>query len=190
MDLKNAEAFRFLSTRRSRPAKTLAAPGPDEEELGILLNAAARVPDHGALVPFRFLVLGGKTLHLLSKKAPEVATRLSLSEEAVLKSQTFFENAPVLVGVVQSLKDSPKIPDIEQVYTSGAVCLSLVNAALARGWGANWITGFMCYADETHAILSLGARETLAGFIALGQETTPPQERIRPDLNKIVTHLP
>ena len=176
----------FLLNRRSRPLKLLAEPAPSPEALHLLLTAAARVPDHGKLEPWRFLVLEAPALRRLAGAARARATALGLDDEAVAKAAAQFETSPLCVAVVSVLRDAPKIPQSEQVLSAGAVCLGLVNAALAAGFGANWLSGRMSHDRdfvETH--LGLGAQESVAGLVHIGNCAAIPPERPRPDIAAI-----
>lgn len=182
----NAAALDFLKTRRSCPAKLLRAPYPDQSQLTELLTIAARTPDHGKLEPWRFIALRGVALSRLADLAGECGTKAGIEPEKVAKLQTTFADAGLVVAVIEAPKASEKVPQIEQTYSTGAVCLALVNAALASGWGANWLSGWAAY-DRTFVETGLGleADEAVAGFIHIGTcENTPP-ERPRPDLSAI-----
>lgn len=177
----------FLETRRSRPPKLLAAPGPDRAAVGRLLTMAARVPDHGKLEPWRFIVLSGPGL---ARFAAAIRARAAETGTDADKGALAFEQAPVAVAVVASPKPSEKIPAIEQTLSAGAVALSLVNAALASGWGAAWLTGWPAYdRDLLEAALGLAPGEWIAGFVYLGSCATPPPERPRPDVAQITRWL-
>lgn len=178
----------FLLTRRSRPAKTLIAPIPDEAAVEVLLTAAARTPDHGKLEPWRFIVLQKPALDRLAKLTATRAAALALPAEKAEKAVAQFANADLVIAVVAAPKPSEKVPEVEQILSSGAVCLSLLNAALASGWGANWLTGWMAFDREflTQG-LALSEPEFVAGFIHIGTEKTAPPERPRPDIAKITT---
>lgn len=182
----NKAAFEFLLNRRSRPAKTLALPVPDRAALLPILTAAARSPDHGKLEPWRFIVLERAALVRLGDLAGErtKAVRMDLDKATKLISQ--FADAHLAVIVVSSPVASEKVPKIEQVYSAGAVCLALLNGALASGWGANWLSGWALHdRDFITGGLGLAAHENVAGFIAIGSETCAPPERPRPDLERI-----
>ncbi|AML50040.1 nitroreductase family protein [Falsihalocynthiibacter arcticus] len=188
MPKPNPAAMEFLLSRRSRPAKTLTFPIPSAQDLHPILTAAARTPDHGKLEPWRFIVLADAALPRLADLTDQRGAALGLDDEKRAKSKTQFSNAGLVVAVVSSPKSSEKVPYLEQVYSAGAVCLALVNAALASGWGANWLTGWMAYDPEILTEgLGLGEGETVAGFIHLGTETSTPPERPRPDLAAITT---
>ena len=188
MPTPNPAALDFLLTRRSRPAKTLTTPVPDRATLKTLLTAAARTPDHGKLEPWRFVVLGKPALERLAAMVPARGAALGIDPDKITKAQDQFGNADLVIAVISSPRPSEKIPHIEQVYSAGAVCLALVNAGLAAGWGANWLSGWASH-DRSFVTegLGLAAHETVAGFIHLGTETNAPPERPRPDLDAITT---
>ncbi|THH36576.1 nitroreductase [Aliishimia ponticola] len=188
MPEKNPAALEFLLTRRSRPAKTLTAPAPDRDTLRTLLTAAARTPDHGKLEPFRFIVLEPKALARLAEIATRRGAAIGMAPDRIAKGRSQLEQGQLCVVVVESQKEHDTIPDLEQTYTAGAVCLALVNAALAAGWGANWLTGWMAHdRGFMREGLGLERHERIAGMIYLGTETSAPPERPRPDLDAITT---
>lgn len=188
MPAPNPAALDFLSTRRSRPAKTLALPAPDRAALVPILTAALRVPDHGKLEPWRLIVLGRAALDRLATLAGDRAAARGLDAEQAAKGIGQFSASPLCVAVIESPVDQPKIPAIEQTYSAGCVALGLVNAALAAGWGACWLTGWPAY-DDGFLSDGLGLRpgERLVGFVHIGTETSPPPDRPRPDLATRVT---
>lgn len=185
---RNQAALKFLLSRRSRPAKTLQPPVPDLETLTTILTAAARTPDHGKLEPWRFIVLERLALARIADLVEAHGTETGLPAEDVAKGRAQFDQGHLCVAVVESPKPSEKIPAIEQSYSAGAVCLSLVNAALASGWGANWLSGWPSHdADFARSAFGLRDGERIAGLIYLGSETAVPPERPRPDLTAITT---
>ncbi|NNE86736.1 MAG: nitroreductase [Silicimonas sp.] len=178
----NPSALAFLQTRRSRPAKTLTTPVPGAEELRGLIKVAARVPDHGKLEPWRFLVLEKPALARLAQTVPAKGQELGISPEKIEKAVSEYANGDLAVVVVSSPKPSDKVPEIEQTLSAGAVCLQLVNAALAAGWGANWLSGWASHdRDWRERNLGLMPHEWIAGVIHIGTETSAPPERPRPD---------
>lgn len=188
MPTRNDAALDFLMTRRSRPAKTLTGPVPDRDTLTALLTAAARTPDHGKLEPWRFIVLEKQALLRLSSLVLDRGVALGKDKDTITKAIDQYANAELAVAVISAPKPSDKIPEIEQTYSAGAVCLSLLNAALAAGWGANWLSGWTSH-DRTFVRDGLGLddHETVAGFIHIGTETSTPPERPRPDIDAITT---
>ncbi|WP_163848829.1 nitroreductase family protein [Pseudooceanicola aestuarii] len=186
----NPAALEFLLTRRSRPAKTLIPPVPTAQELTPILTAAARSPDHGKLEPWRLIVIQGAAFARLADLAETRGRALKLDEEQIAKGRAQYDQGNLAVAVIFSPQDSPKIPLVEQRYSAGAVCLALLNAALAAGWGANWLTGWPVHdADFLREGLEVTAPEEVAGLIHIGTERMVPPERPRPDLDRITTWL-
>lgn len=186
----NPDALHFLQTRRSRPAKTLRPPVPDRDALMSLLTAAGRTPDHGKLEPWRFIVIDRAAMAPLAAIAQRRGEALGLSPEQIAKGRAQFDQGHLAVAVIEVQKPSEKIPPLEQTYSAGAVCLALLNAALAAGWGANWLSG---WASHDRAFMQegfgLGAHERIAGLIHIGTETATPPERPRPDITALTTWL-
>jgi len=177
------EVLEFLRTRRSRPAKTLTMPVPRRDEVEKLLTIAARSPDHGKLEPWRFIVLEKAALTRLAALVVDLGANRDLPEEKLEKARRQFADADLVIAVVASPVPSEKVPEVEQILSAGAVCLALLNGALASGWGANWLTGWMALDREfLWRGLGLEAHEFVAGFIHVGTETIAPPERPRPDV--------
>jgi len=178
----------FLLSRRSRPAKTLTTPVPSREDLVPILTAAARSPDHGKLEPWRFIVLERAALKRLAEVVEARGKSLGRDEADVSKARVQFESAHLAVAVIEVQKPSEKILPIEQTYAVGGVCLALLNAALASGWGANWLSGWPSHdRGFLEAGLALDNDERVAGFIHIGTETSQPPERPRPDVEAITS---
>lgn len=184
----NPAAMGFLLNRRSRPAKTLQAPVPSVEELRPILTAAARSPDHGKLEPWRFIVIQGKAMDRLAQLARARGAALGYDAEKTTKGAAQFVTGELAIAVIEVQKPSEKIPAIEQTYAVGGVCLALLNAALASGWGANWLSGWPSHdRGFVEEGFGLAANERVAGIIHIGTEKTAPPERPRPDLDAITS---
>lgn len=185
MPERRPEVLDFLLTRRSRPAKTLSDTAPGKEEIETLLTAASRTPDHGKLVPWRFIVIRdgreglGKIFTVHAQKA-------GLDAEKIEKNARSFTYGGVMIAVIASPKPSEKIPAWEQELAAGSVCLALLNAALASGWGANWLTGPLAR-DAAFLSEAFGCTddEFVAGFIHIGEEKVTPTDRDRPEIEAI-----
>lgn len=183
MSLKNPAALEFLKTRRSRPAKTLVDPAPTREQLLPLLTTAARSPDHGKLEPWRFIVLEKGAMPRLARLTEECGAALGKSAEDIAKARSQFDMGHLAVAVIEVQKPSEKVPGIEQTYSAGAVCLALLNAALAAGWGANWLSGWQTHdRDFCRHAFGLKDNERVAGLIHIATEGSAPPERPRPDV--------
>jgi nitroreductase len=182
----------LLETRRSASAKAMTGPGPDAAELERLLKIAARVPDHGKLTPWRFIVFEGEA----RERAGEVVKRRyhelhpGHGEETLAQQRQMFSRAPCVVAVVSSpVADHPKIPEWEQVMSAGAVCQNLVIAATAMGYGAQWITGWYAFDAQVLAAFGLDAGERIAGYIYIGTPTEVQGDRPRPVPASITTRF-
>lgn len=182
MPVPNPAALDFLLNRRSRPAKTLGLPVPDDVALEPILRAALRSPDHGKLEPWRLIVLTRPALLRMAGLVPGCEAALDRDAEDIAKQQRQFADAHLAVAVISSAAPSIKIPEFEQILSAGAVCTALLNAALAAGWGANWLSGWASH-DPGFAREAVGIAppERIAGLIHIGTETAEPPERPRPD---------
>jgi nitroreductase len=179
------EVLDFLTRRRSASAATLGAPAPDEAELTELLRLAARVPDHGKLFPWRFIILQGDAKAEFAARLEAIAARQPNPEKA--RGALFkIKTPPLTVAVVSRHLEAP-IPEWEQRLSAAAVCMTLLIAAEAAGYGANWITDWYAYAPEATALLGLGDGEQVAGYIHIGTPAEAPLERVRPDVPAITT---
>ncbi len=175
----------FLAVRRSASASTLRAPAPSPEQLHDLLRIAARVPDHGKLAPWRFILLEGEAKARFAQALETIAEAAPDREKR--KGALFKLKIPPLAVVVVSRHIEGKIPEWEQRMSSAAVCTNLVIAAQAMGFGANWITDWYAYDDQASALLGLSEGEKVTGFIYLGTVDEAPQERVRPDVEGLVS---
>jgi nitroreductase len=179
------ETLALLAQRRSSSPQHLAAPAPSGHELHDLLRLAARVPDHGKLFPWRFIILEGEAKAELARRFEALAKERPDPEKAA--GVLFKLKAPPLaVLVVSRVSDGP-IPAWEQLLSAGALCQTLVLAATAMGYGANWITDWYSYDPRATALLGLESGERVAGLILLGTPTEAPLERVRPDIDAITT---
>jgi nitroreductase len=178
----------YLSTRRSIPAFQMSGPGPSKGEVEDILKLATRVPDHGKLAPWRFIVYRGAERQRISEALAKIAMadKPELSEEMVKVENTRLTRAPVVIAVVSRAAPHVKIPEWEQLMSAGAVCLNLVMAANAHGYASNWLTEWYAYDKRAYPILGVNEGERIAGFVHIGTPTVPPTERPRPELSEIV----
>lgn len=172
-----------LDARRSVPSRQLGEPGPDSATLLRMLRAASRVPDHGKLVPFRFIRIAGDARQRLGDFLAERSQQRDpqASDAAIDKDRQRFSHAPLVITVVARLQPQHKVPVQEQLLTAGCVCFALLQAAQAEGFGAQWLTAWMAYDPQVKAHLGLGPDEAIAGFIHIGTPRMDAPERDRPD---------
>ena len=188
MPPRNDAALAFLTARRSRPAKLFTYPVPDRAGVTEILTAATRVPDHGKLEPWRLIVVQGAAFQRLADQAEARAVERGGDTEMIAKGRGQFDLGKLAVVVIASPKPAPKIPAVEQLMSAAALCMGVVNASEAAGWGACWLTGWPAH-DPDFAARAFGCTEgeTVAGIVHIG---TPPEDapdRPRPDLSRIVT---
>ncbi|MBB6336783.1 nitroreductase [Xanthomonas arboricola] len=176
-------SLQALDARRSVPSKQLGEPGPDEDTLLRMLTSAVRVPDHGKLVPFRFLRISGDARQALGDFLAErsLAADPLAPPAAVEKDRNRFNDAPLVVVVIAALRPGHKVPEQEQLLTAGCVCFALLQAAQAHGFGAQWLTAWMAYDPAVTGYLGLEQNERIAGFIHIGTPRLQVPERERPD---------
>jgi nitroreductase len=185
------DMIELLKTRRSAPAASLTEPGPNGAEIDSLLRVAARVPDHGKLAPWRFIVFEGEgrdragaiVAEVYAKSHPDAdLTRLAAEKKR-------FSLAPLVIGVVSRAGQHEKIPEWEQVLSAGAVCMNLIVAANALGFASVWLSEWCAYDRAVLARLGVAENEKIAGFIHIGRATSPREDRPRPALADIVTRF-
>jgi nitroreductase len=183
------EAIDLLKTRRSVKPIELNGPGPSGPELATLLTIASRVPDHGKLTPWRFIVFEGDARLAAGEKIAAAfrANRPDATPDQVEFERRRLARAPVVVAVVSRAGPHVKIPEWEQVLSAGAAATSLVFAAHALGYAASWLTEWYAYDRRVLDALGLKPEERIAGFVHIGRAANPPEDRPRPPLDEIVT---
>ncbi|MGZ6006523.1 MAG: nitroreductase family protein [Rhizomicrobium sp.] len=181
----------LLLSRRSGSAKTMTGPGPSAAQLEQILTAASRTPDHGKLFPWRFILFEGDARRRMGELLAESVADLEAqpSPERIALERGRFLRAPIVIGVVSRVREGIPIPEWEQILSAGAVCQNLLLAAHAMGFVANWITEWPAYNPRVKERLGLQTGERIAGFIYIGHPAQPLEERVRPDLAKLVTRF-
>jgi nitroreductase len=177
----------LLATRRSGRPRDMAPPGPNADELAQILSIAARTPDHGKLHPWRFI-------HVPQARrgpSPTCSSPPTARAGRADRGQRGGDHparlpGPRIGGALFSPKPSAKIPLWEQQLSCGAACMNLEHAAHALGYAAGWITGWAAYSDIVRN--AFGAEpERIAGFFYIGTPGMPLEERVRPDLSRVVS---
>jgi nitroreductase len=186
-----ADPIALLSTRRSVKPIELTAPGPSPAELETLLTIASRVPDHGKLTPWRFIVFEAEGRNQAGEAIAEAyfAKYPDATPDQVAFERTRLARAPLVIAVVSRAAPHVKVPEWEQVLSAGAAAMSLVIAAHALGFAASWITEWYAYDRAVLAALGLAPHERIAAFVHIGQPAQPPEDRPRPALADIVTRF-
>ena len=169
----------------------MSGPGPSPAELETILTIGSRVPDHGKLTPWRFIVFEGDACIRAGVLIAQVFARknpAATPTEIEVEKRRLME-APLVIGVVSITKPHPKVPPWEQELSVGASAMNIVTAATALGYGANWLTGWFAFDRDVLDGLGLKANEKLAGFIHIGTSPGPIEDRPRPALEGIVTRF-
>jgi nitroreductase len=179
----------FLKTRKSGSAKAMAGPGPSAEQLAEMLRIAVRVPDHGKLTPWRFMLFEGEARAQIGNVFAARWTLLNPGhgEEMIAAQRGLFLRAPTVLAVVSRAAPHPKIPEWEQQQSAAAVCANILMAASAMGFAAQWRTDWIAYDEEIMRAMGLAAPERITGFIYLGTATEALEERPRPDPMTLLT---
>lgn len=188
LNIRDQRPIDLLLSRRSVLANLMADPGPSETELRSILEAGMRVPDHGRLTPWRFVVLRGQARHAVGKVIGASFRRDNpeAAEERVALERGRLTRAPVVVAVVSKVRKGHKIPEWEQVLSAGAACQNLLLAALSLGYAAQWLTEWYAYDGAVCEALGLVGEDRLAGFLYIGSGDAL-GERARPAYEDVVS---
>lgn len=185
------DAIELLKTRRSVKPREMTGPGPSPAELETILTIGARVPDHGKLAPWRFIVFEGDARARAGDVIAEVFARKNPGASAsdIEIERKRLADAPLVIGLVSFTRPHPKVPAFEQDLSAGASAMNIVTAATALGYGACWLTGWFSFDRDVLNGLGLAPDEKLAGLIHVGTPTRPSEDRPRPALSEIVTRF-
>lgn len=185
------DALQLLATRRSVKPMEMSGPGPSADQLQTLLRIASRVPDHGKLAPWRFIVFEGDARAKAGDAIADAfrADKPDATEEQIAIERKRLSHAPLVIAVVSRAAPHAKIPEWEQVMSAGAAAMNLVTAAHTLGFHANWLTQWYAYDRRVLAKLGLAPNEKIAGFVHIGKAQKAPEDRPRPDLDQIVTRF-
>jgi len=180
----------MITTRRSVSTRDMRDPGPSSEQVQILLQAAHRVPDHGKLGPWRFVIFQGDARADFSRKLADIYKEENPeTTEKLLQFQAeLLTRAPLVIAVISTAGEHVKIPEWEQVLSAGAACQNILLAAHTMGFGAQWVTEWYGYSDKVKKLLGMEAHHRIAGFIYIGSYNEKPEERVRPSLEERVQY--
>jgi nitroreductase len=180
----------LLATRRSGKARDMAEPGPDAATLDAILALAMRVPDHGKLAPWRFIIVGAHQRADLAAllKSAWLAENPGASGQNLAPLDQFAHQAPTLVLLISAPVTDSKIPLWEQRLSAGSAAMNLLHAAHAHGFVGNWLTGWAAYSPAVKAAFGLGEKDRVAGYFFIGSPTRELDERPRPEFGAVVSH--
>ena len=183
------DAIDLLLTRRSGSAKAMKAPGPSRKQIDQILQAGARVPDHGKLFPWRFIVFEGKGRDRAGDILAEVMEAEGERAKQIEEERGRFLRAPLVIGVISCAREAHKVPVWEQELSAGAVCQNILIAATALGFVGNWLTEWYAFHPVVKQQMGLKPGERVAGFIYIGTAKDELEERPRPEMEKITTRF-
>ena len=187
----NQAVIDFLLTRKSPPISQIKEPGPDRKQLLQMIRIATRVPDHGLLEPWRFIVYEGEARvrvgEFFAGRIAEIEG--PVTEQRVAQERARFARAPVVVGVVSSPKPHERIPEWEQFLSGGNAAFALVLAAHAHGFAANWVSNWYSGDAKSREFLGLAPHERVIGFVHIGTVTVAIPDRPRPDPASLLTEF-
>ncbi|MGB8816288.1 MAG: nitroreductase [Rhizobiaceae bacterium] len=185
----NEAAIEFLLSRKSAPISVIHEPAPSNAELAGMIRIATRVPDHGLLEPWRFIVYRGDVRRTIGAFFAERVAEIegSITEQRAEQERARFTRAPLVVGVVSVPKEHPRIPDWEKFISGGNAAFALVLAAHAYGYNANWVSNW--YSDDapSRAFLGLSPDERAIGFVHIGTVDVKIPDRPRPEPSAVTS---
>jgi nitroreductase len=188
--MQSPETLALLARRRSSKLMHLADPPPSDGEIDALIRLAGRVPDHGKLGPWRFVVIGGEARDRAGALLADVIRNdEGVDQDRIEFVRGWFKRAPVCILVVSSPKTNPKVPEWEQQLSAGAACFSLLIAAHALGYAGCWLTEWPAFDARARAALGLAPEERVAGFVYLGTSTQGAAERVRADVTARISRF-
>lgn len=184
------DALTLLHQRRSVKAKDMVAPGPDAAALDAILRAGHRVPDHGKLGPWRFIVFEGDARLAFGKALAQIYGQVNpeMGPDTAAAQAGLPVRAPLMIAVIFSPSDAKPIPEWEQIMSTGAVCQNMLLAAHAQGYVGQWLTEWMAFEPQVADHLGLTEEERVAGFLYFGSAVAQPDERERPPLEMRISH--
>jgi nitroreductase len=179
---RSAATLELLARRRSTAAVAMTEPGPSSEEIDTLLSIAQRVPDHGKMAPWRFILFQGEERANFGQILAKIWAGENDTDETRLNLEmSRFTRAPLVIGVISHVLEKHAIPEWEQILSAGAACQNLLIGAQAMGYASQWLTEWYAYHPFAKDALGLRSGERVAGFIFIGSTDDQPVERVRPE---------
>jgi len=182
-----SETLEFLLKRRSVLAVMLENPGPTPEQIDQILTVGSRVPDHGKLVPWRFILFESDARARIGETIAKAfkAQKPNATDDQVETERKTFLRAPLVIAVISTAAPHAKIPEWEQTLTAGAVCQNILHAANALGFSAQWLTQWIAYDKDVTRVIGVADNEQVAGFVYIGSSGVTPNDRPRPEIADI-----
>ena len=162
------ETLEALHTRNS--VTSLSEPAPTKEEMELVFQAALRAPDHAWLRPWKFIQVTGEGRKKLADAFLKTATANNeeLTEILVEKAQKSPFRAPMVLVLIADIKEHPKVPEIEQIISTGAAAQNMLLALHDLGYAAVWRTGKMAFDSEITKHMELPESNRVIGYLYVG----------------------
>ncbi|KPH64301.1 nitroreductase [Pseudoalteromonas porphyrae] len=181
------DAIELLLTRQSDPR--LIAPGPNDDQLSIIKQAALRVPDHGCIAPWQFIVVEGEGRERLGEIYHQSAIAEQQDEKVINRAKELPLRAPMIIIAIAKYQAHPKVPRVEQVQSAGCAVLAMQQAAFAQGLGGVWRTGYFAQSDAVKGALSLTREDEIVGYLYLGTPAVDCKKSVRHSPEHFFTNL-
>ncbi len=181
----------FLKSRKSASAKAMTGPGPSKAQMDEILEIAVRVPDHGKLAPWRFILIEGEGRARMGQGFAEIWAKNNPTHGAETSEfqRGLFMRAPIILVVVSTATVHGKIPVWEQQMSSASVCYNAVLAATALKFAAQWQSDWVAYDEAAKAVMGVAAHERVSGIIYIGTSSVELEDRPRPDVSSLLTRI-
>ena len=181
----------FLKSRKSASAKAMTGPGPSKVQMDEILEIAVRVPDHGKLAPWRFILCEGEGRARMGQGFADVWIKNNPTQgtEILDFQRGLFMRATVILVVVSTAAVHGKIPVWEQQMSSATVCYNAVLAATALGFDAQWQSDWVAYDEAAKAVMGVRPHEKVSGIVYIGTSSVILEDRPRPDVSSLLTRI-
>ena len=182
----------LMQARQTILPKRLMEPGPDAAQLAQILAAAASAPDHGQLLPWRFVLV---PQDVRAPLAEAFATALQERDAAALASQLAqarekaFRSPCLLLLVVDGARGDPEVDLAERLLSAGCAVQNILLMATALGFASALTSGKALKAEGLRRLFSLHGADHALCFVSLGTAMGSRPGRIRPQLGDFVSHL-
>ncbi|CAH9055429.1 Putative NAD(P)H nitroreductase YdjA [Pseudoalteromonas holothuriae] len=174
------DAIELLTTRQSD--SNLSFPGPSTEQLEVIKKAALKVPDHGGLTPWQFIVVHEQARDKLGEIYHQAAVEEQQGERTISRAKSLPQRAPMIIIAISPYKEHPKVPRIEQIQSAACSVLAMQQAAFAQRLSGVWRTGYYAQSPKVKSLLGLNEQDEIIGYLYLGTPTV--------DCTKPVRHKP
>ena len=171
-------------------ARKLIEPHPTQDEMDKVFKGALRAPDHAWLRPSSFIQVTGEGINRLSKIFEEYAKTIpDIKDEIISKYKNAPYRAPMIVILVSSIKNHPKVPEIEQKLSTAASAQNILLTLNALGYSAIWRTGKLAFNPFIASKLNLKFDQEILGYIYVGTADGSNKKIPELDIEDFVSYL-